>query len=240
MSAKRAFSPRPLPTWLMWVASGLIALHLFAVGILVLAAPSGPWPTPFGPSQALPPAFAGRISDVSTAYYLRPLHMMHNYHFMSNRPDQTAIFFEVRLKSEAGEVVKTLRFPEKGANAWVKQRQELLAQGLGDDEQVQAPRGEVIPAPGQKMERVPIWEPVGENQFALREVELHLIPKDRPVFRPREWSVLLVRSYLRHLCREYGAASAELTRHSRQAVMPALLYLPAAPPGTYDTLQSTF
>jgi hypothetical protein len=206
---------------------------------LVLSAPSGPWPTPFGPSQAIGPPFAGKVAEVTTQHYLAPLKMTHNYHFLGNRPDAPGIEFEVRLKDEQGRVIDTLRFPSSRANPWLRQRQTLLAQSLGDDEQVQAPPGEQIPAPGKAVETVTIWDNVGPNQVTLRKVATYLVPKTG-ASRPREWSLILARSYMRHLCREYGAASAELVRYSRPAVMPGYLYLEQAPPGTFDTLASTF
>lgn len=237
MSAKR--SPPPLPGFLMMLGSAFVSLHLLAIGALVLSAPSGPWPTPFGPSQAIGPPFAGKVAEVTTQYYLAPLKVTHNYHFLGNRPDAPGIEFEVRLKDAQGRLIDSLRFPSPRANPWVRQRQTLLAQSLGDDEQVQAPPGEQIPAPGKAVETVTIWDNVGPNQVALRKVEAYLVPKTG-ASRPREWSLILARSYMRHLCREYGAASAELVRYSRPAVMPGYLYLEQAPPGTFDTLASTF
>src|SRR5439155_9970192 len=166
------------------------------------AAPSGPWPTPFGTSLALGPPFAGRINSVTTRAYLEPLRMTHNYHFTGTRLDLPAVKFEVRLKDDQGLPLETLEFPSPKANGWVRQRQELLAQELSDDDPVQGPRGEVIPAPATKMETVRIWDMVpGVNVLKLRPAPLHLIPKDRPVFRPRDWSLLLARSYVRYLCR---------------------------------------
>jgi hypothetical protein len=224
----------------MILASLFVIFHLLTIVILVLSAPSGPWPTPFGPSPALGPPFAGTIANVTTRYYLEPLQMTHNYHFTGNHPDQGDIAFEVGLKDADGRLMETVRFPSPRANSWVRQRQVALAQNLGDDEPVQTPRGDMLPAPGQKMPMMKIWDMAGPNKLVVREVPIHLIAKDRPVSRPREWSLLLARSYMRHLCRQYGAASAELKRISRQPVMPALLYAEEVPPGTFDTLESTF
>jgi hypothetical protein len=236
MSAK--YSPPPLPGWLVVLGSSFVGFHLLAIGVHVLAAPSGPWPSPFGPSQALGPRFATQVAELTTGYYLQPLKMTHNYHFPGNRPDTSAIYFEVRLKDAQGHLIENLRFPSPRANAWVRQRQAVLAQGLGDDEPVQPPPGEAIPAPGQKVETMKIWSPVSPKQFVQRDVETYLVPKTG-ASRPREWTVLLAHSYLRHLCRERGAASAELTRHSRQAILPSYLIMDA-PPETFDTLASTF
>jgi hypothetical protein len=243
MSAKRPSSSPPLPGAIVAVASAFVALHLFAIGIHVLAAPSGPWTTPFGPSPASGPVFAGRIDEAATSYYLRALQMTHNYHFASNRPDNPAIAFEVRLKDSDGRVIEILPFPSPKANSWVRYRQMILAQNLGDDETVQRPGGEVIPAPGKRMDKLKIWDATAPNNLVLRDVEVHLLrdrPANIPISQPREWATLVARSYMRHLCREYGAASAELSRRSRQPVLPEILFAQEPPPGTFDTLVSTF
>lgn len=239
MSTRRP--PPPLPGWLVRVGSLAVAGHLFALGALVLAAPSGPWPSPFGASVAIGPTFAGQIEQVTTRYYLQPLRMTHNYHFLSNRPDTTAALFEARVKDDRGNEIATVRVPAAGDSPWVRARHTLLAQGLANDEPVQAPRGEVIPAPGRRMAKVTLWDaPPGGGPQVLREVDLHLVPKDRPVSRPADWALLLARSYQRHLARRYGGATVELSRHSRSPVVPALLFLDEPPPGTFDTLVSQF
>jgi len=240
MSQQRAIAPRPLPPALIWVGSLAIVLHLFAVLMLVLAAQSGPWATRFGDSPAEGPMFAGKINNVLTPWYLQPLRMTANYHFLSNRLSVSEVFFEARLKDDKGNVT-TLQFPDPTGNPWVRHRQSLLAGGLGDDIPVQAPRGEVIPAPGQQMQTYTIWEPVkGEDTLKLREVPEHLVPKDRPVFRPSPWTLLLAHSYARYLCREHGAVSCELIRHSKDQVLPAVMFLPEPPPGTFDELVCSF
>jgi hypothetical protein len=188
------------------------------------------------------------------AWYLQPLHLAHDYHFVSNRLMVSQVKFEARLKDDKGEV-KVLTFPDPNASSpwviraalsWVRHRQSLLALGLGEDIPVQPPRGEVIPAPGQQMRTVTIWEPVkgevkpGEVSMRLRDVPEHLVPKDRPVVRPSEWSLLLARSYARFLCREYGAVSVEIVRRSKDPVMPAMMFVDPPPPGTFDELVCSF
>ena len=49
-------------------------------------------------------------------------------------------------------------------------------------------------------------------------------PPQEFVGGPSPWSLLLARSYARHLCRLHGAHSAELTRHSRQPVSPEMMF----------------
>jgi hypothetical protein len=241
MSAKSPLPARPLPLWLVIAATVFVAFHLFAVVILVLSATSGPWLSPFGPSPSPGPEFAGRIAAVTTQYYLQPLQMTHNYHFPGNRPDASGIYFEVRLKDAQGREIDLVRYPSSSDSFWLRQRHNQLAQQLGNDEPIEAQRTEQIAGPGKKAPTVKIWESQGgPTKVVLREVPSHLVPKNQPVSRPREWSLILVRSYLRHLCREKGATSAELTRFSRQPVMPFLLLMEEAPPGTYDTLVSTY
>src|SRR5262249_13830522 len=113
--------PRPLPMWLMAAGSLFAVGHILAVGLLALAAPSGPWLTNFGPSEAIGPQFAQSITNNFTyPWYFQPLRMSHNYHFKSNHPAGTTAYFEVHLKDEFGEVAKILKFPNDKANFWVR------------------------------------------------------------------------------------------------------------------------
>src|SRR5438132_14179943 len=98
MSIQLTHAPRPLPTGLIRVGSLALFLHFLAVGVLVLSAASGPWPTRFGESLALGPTFAGKMNNFFTPYYLEPLRLTHNYHFSGNRVLVSAVYFEVRLK----------------------------------------------------------------------------------------------------------------------------------------------
>jgi hypothetical protein len=195
-----------------------------------------------GSSTALAPKFASDVSDFTTPYYLRFLHMTHNYHFLASHPEGETIYFEVRLRNSEGRPVKTLRFPDPDANHWVRHRQSLLAKGLGFDIPVEAPRGEAIPAPGKTMPTVTVWEGTpGDPVLRLRQVKENLLPKDRPSFQPSPWSKLLAQSYARHLCREHGAASAEVIRHSRNPVQPSMLLKPdQAFPGIFEDLICSF
>lgn len=241
MSVKRPPAARPLPSWLVLLASLFIAFHLLALGVLVLSAPSGPWLTPFGPSQEPGPAFAGRIAAVTTEYYLRPLQMTHNYHFMGNRPEKPGIFLEARLRDAEGRLIDTVRLPGLRDNAWLRQRHEALAQALGNDDQVPAPQGEQIAAPGQKAPTMKVWEPTGPNQLVYRAVETAKLPRNGTIPRPNDWALVIAHATMRHLAREHGVASVELIRHSRQPIVPAFLFGDAPPPpGTFDTLVSTF
>jgi hypothetical protein len=222
---------------LIVVGSVFAVAHLLAVGLFALAAQSGPWPTNFGASESPGPAFAGEISTkITYPYYLQPLRMTHNYHFGSNRPPQFAAYFEVQLKDERGMVFKTLTFPDEKANFWVRHRQSILAQGLAEDQPVQL--GSEVLGKGGEIPVIEIWE-MGEGQtLHLVKKQKNLVPRDRPVVRPSEWSKLLAQSYMRHLCKEYQADSAELIRHSRELVMPMDMFVPR--PDALNELKSNF
>lgn len=228
--------PRVLPRWLIGVISAGIVLHLMALVVLVTAAPSGPWNSPFGPSPALPPEFAALINAKLQPAYLQRLHLTHHYHFSTDQVENPSVSFEVILKDENNKLIDTVAFPEKNANSWVRQRQQLLAQNLGQDSPVMRPQGEKIAAPKQQLKRVTIWDMGdGDQTMKLKTLPMHLIPENRPVSRPSEWSQVLAKSYMRYLCRKHGAASATLIRHSRDAIMPMVLPLLRAgenvPPG---------
>jgi hypothetical protein len=155
--------------------------------------------------------------------------MTHNYHFESNKTPSNAAYFEVELKDSFGTVTKTLKFPDEKANFWVRHRQEQLALWLAADEPLQ-PRGSVkIAAPKQKAETVEFWEMAAPGTLRLKSVPEHLAPRDPAFMRPTERAKMLAASYLRYLCREYGAASGELVRCSRETIMPIVLFMPNPP-----------
>jgi hypothetical protein len=253
MNTPPHINPPPLPRWVIVGGSGLVLFHFLALGMQVLAAPSGPWPMNSGPTPAWGPLFATEINLTMGRSYLRVLHMEHDYHFMSNVVDRPMVYFEIQLKDANGNALKTLKlpddnanfwirlarpfvpwlrrektlkFPDDNANFWVRQRQQLLAQQLGDDQPVQPPRGEIVLPKGQSYPTVQLWfsaegDPI---QKLVRKSELEL-PRDRPLSRPSDWSQLLAQAYVRHLCREYGAASGELVRHSRNALLPDIMFV---------------
>jgi hypothetical protein len=229
-----------MPRWVTLPASAVLLFHLVAVGVLVIAAPSGPWPM-FGGAMGLPPAFAQAISARTTRYYLMPLKMTHNYHFAANRTQVSAAKFEVRLTDAEGKLLETLNFPEDNVNPWVRHRQVLLAQGLTDDLPVQPPAGEYIPPVGQEPPRLLLW--AGGNSpsspLHLEEKSILEVPRDRPVARPSPWTLLLAHSYGRYLCRAHGAARAELVRVSQDPIPPMVMFEERLP-DKFDTLTSDF
>lgn len=76
--------------------------------------------------------------------------------------------------------------------------------------------------------------------ISIPEYQEGAIPRDRPLSRPSDWSLLLARSYLRYLCQQHNAHSAELVRCSQEPVMPALMFSPEQPPETFVETQSNF
>lgn len=240
MSPPRLDRPTPLPGWLVFAGSAVVAGHLAAVIALALAAPSGPWLTPLGPSTATGPQFAQAINQLTASHYLLHLGMKHNYHFPGNRPAPPGVYFEVLLKDKDGRPLEAVRIPDPKANFWVRHRQALLAQWLADDQDIEPRGGEVVPAPNQRVRTVEIWEPSGEKTLRLREVPEHLVPRDRPVARPSAWSQVLARSFVRHLCRTHGAASGELIRHYRQPVLAGMMFAEEPPGGLFDEIVSYF
>lgn len=215
----------PLPKWLALSGSVAIGLHLSALMVLVLSAPSGPWPTPLGADMALAPWFAGKLNDLVLPYYLKPLKFTHNYHFLSNRTSLTGVYFTAKLRDNRGEVFLTVEIPDTAANSSVRHRQSLLARGLADDQPVPPVMGESVAAPNQQVNRVKIWDLADgkPRELVLREVPEHLVPRDRPVMKTSEWTDLLVRSYVRYLARKYQAENVEIVRHSQEPIPPAAL-----------------
>jgi hypothetical protein len=218
-------SAGPLPVWLMVLGSVLVVGHLAAVMILVLAAPSGPWPGGMGGTTLVPPpAFAGFVNEaVVNPFYLRPLKMTHNYHFMTNRPAVEGVFFEVRLKDDKGEVFKTVTIPDQKANFWLRHRQQLLASALAPDQPLEQRRGDTIYPPGTEIPKMSYWVFKNDRLILTTVSELD-VPRDNPqLMRPSTWSLLLVRSYVRYLCRQHGAVSGEMIRHTREPLPTQLL-----------------
>jgi hypothetical protein len=244
-----------LPVWVTLPASAAITFHLVAVIALALEASSGPWLTRFGSSPALGPQFAQVVASVTTNHYLKHLRMTHNYHFNTDRPEAVGVTFEVRLKDAKGDVIRTLKFPEATANPWIRHREALLALALGDDRPLQARPGEVIAAPNRKVDEVSYWDRSKGSTLVLARVPEHKLrdvidefrekqkgqPGDGPQLSgPSERSLMFARSYGRYLCRQYGAESAELIRHSRDPVRPELIFMEQIPPTAFATLDSNF
>ncbi|MCS6850496.1 MAG: hypothetical protein NZ700_04920 [Gemmataceae bacterium] len=232
-----------LPGWLVVVSSLAIIGHLVAVAAGALAAPSGPWPSPamLGSAPYAPPYFAAAINQVTMPGYLAYLKLAHTYHFATNNPIMPGIYLEARLRDAQGQVIKTVLLPDPDANPWLRVRQAQLARGLGEDENIQPPASEVIAGPNQPTPMVTIWEPVDQSfqKLVLRTTQQNLLPRDRPVFGPSGWMMVLARSYARHLARTHGAARVELIRHHQEPIQPNILYQDF-PAGAFDPVSSNF
>lgn len=243
-----------LPTWLIVVGSAAILFHLAAVIVPILDSPSGPWPTPTGRTMDDPPAFAHAVGGLADwhAQYLR---LSHNYHFIFNRPgDAPAVKMEVRLRDDAGNLIRTLTFPDPQANPWVRHRQELLVRALAPDLPAPTPGQEFIAAPGQKPPTATVWLTPEDHipdatapdssdatiQLRLAVIPQHLVPRSHEVMRPSDWSILLAHSYARYLCRENGAATAEIIRISREPVSPGVLFGNEPSPEAFEELVASF
>jgi hypothetical protein len=249
MSPPQAHAQKELPPWLIRGASAIIVLHFLAIGSLVLSAQSGPWPTRFGNSPAEGPPFAGMVHrKVFAPLYLEPLHLSNNYHFRDNGPLESvsAVYFEANLKDASGRIVKTVKFPGDQDNTWLRHRYNLLALGLGNDQPLQVLRGEVLAGEGGTMPQVTFWDDSNPKLWKLVTKDEHLARaeqlarKDRSLVAPSEWSLLLARSYQRFLCRHYDVAAVELVRHHKNPVLPAFMFLPEPPQGTFDELICSF
>ncbi len=225
---KQIPQPRELPPWLTTSISVVVVLHLGAIIFLVLAASSGPWLINFGPipsSDALGPPFATTVNQVTANYYLRPLQMTHNYHFLSNRAGEPGVRFEAKIRDEDGNVIETVEIPDQRANFWVWHRQKLLAQGIYQDQMVQRSGTEKIEAPDKKASFTKYyWNPSKDGgPMTLLARSSAGNPPEEVQLRPTAWSLVLAKSYMRYLRDKYDAKSVDLYRHTRQGIRPELM-----------------
>lgn len=248
MTMSQISSRVAVPRWLLLAASAIIVAHLIAVGVVALAAPSGPWPSLSGGMEmGPPPSFASGLRQWALPY-LKALSLTHNYRFPTNRPAFPQLSLEFELKDEQGNPLKDQRggelvisIPDKTANAWVRHRQELLARWIGNDMPVTPPMSETIAAPGQHVPDVSFWEMTPSGRLTLVSRPQHLVPRDRPVMGPSPVSLLLVRSYVRHLCRTYGGVKAQVLRHHQDPIPPAVLFTNEnVPAEAFDPMTTDF
>lgn len=214
-----------VPRWLIWAGSVVIVLHLGAVISRALAAPSGPW---VGAGPVAPPQFAYSLKRVAEPY-LHALHLSHDYRFASNNPRNPGIYFEARLKNEAGEEIGTIRIPEEKANRWVRHRQALLASCLGEDEQIAPPSTELTAPPGQTLPKIPFWFPEKDDQLWKREEDGNWLLRNRQqlppmIMGPSKFTLLLAESYSRYLGGVHGAARVEIVRYHQNPIPPSVLF----------------
>jgi hypothetical protein len=249
MAQQRFRTTNSVSPLLVTVGSLVLIAHFGALAVRLLAAPSGPWFGPEGESMADPPAFAQGLDEPAQGY-LKLLRLTRNDRMPGNNPAAPGVRLEIRLKDAKGEVFKTLKFPESDPNdhswvhdnSWVRHRQELFAQELVPDRRVAPLQGEAIPAPNQSVKLVYIWDVKSDDSLQLVQVPEHLIPRNRGegVFGPTRWSLVLVRSLARHLCRAHGAASAEVIRFSRNPIHPSAFLMGGPPPAAFADLIASY
>jgi hypothetical protein len=100
---------------------------------------------------------------------------------------------------------------------------------------------EKIPAEGGAPAQVEFWEMREPGVLRLSKKPANEVPAGQPVHRPSEAGKILAESYMRYLCRENNAASAELIRHHRMRPLPVLWIIPGEPaPDTFTEFKSHF
>src|SRR5438132_8300030 len=119
MSQLRSRASDSISPILILVGSLAILAHFGAVTVRALAAPSGLWPGPEGPTMAPPPSFAQSLDEQVAQRYLKLVRLTHNYHFSGNRP-APGVYVEIRLKDKQKQPLMTLRFPDPDAHAWIR------------------------------------------------------------------------------------------------------------------------
>lgn len=226
-----------LPGWLCGLGSVVIVFHFATIVALVLSVPSGPWPTGNGGSDmAFPPAFAESFSEL-TSGYVKALNMDYAYHFHSNHPD-IGVRFEAILRDGEGKEIQTIAVPDPQARFAVRYRQALLARALAGDMPLPLPEGELVQPRDREPPRLRYWSVDSKRVGTIKEVEEYrarLTLGNRDPSTPSPWSVVVARSYARHLCAKHDAASAEITRYSQSFFMPAVYRIP--PEGTPNSLE---
>lgn len=228
-----------LPVWLKGCVSAAIVAYLLGLGSMVLSAPSGPWPVDEGSAWATPPQFAQAIGDWSIPI-LQVLKLSHNYHFLTNRPNAECQL-EAVLRDATGKETGRLWLPTDQGFAVSRHHQRMLARNLNDDQRVEPPAGEFIPAPNQPTRSAAYWEFREGRRAVLTTVAEHLLPRDRPLSAPSAWSMLLARSYARHLLRQTGSDRVEILRHTKDHIPPDVLFADTPPSaGAFDEIVMSF
>lgn len=231
--------PVALSSRVMTGVSVVIVAHFVAVIARILSPMSGPWVTREGPSMSTPPQFAYDMNRVVEPY-LRSIKLTSNYHYEGNRPGRPAAKLMIRMKDPSGHEQTETILPDSKANRMVQNRQQRLARWLADDQPVAAPIGEMIAAPNANAPTTQIWEQVGNRQLRLATTPTHLIPRDRGVFRPSDWSLLVLRSYGRRLERKSGTGEPQLLRGTFEPIPPAVLFMDNLPRGAFEELVSDY
>jgi len=236
--AAKGFQPAPLlPRWVVLTVSAVVGFHLFALGIVVLAAQNGPWwVEQMGRNLTSPgPQFAGAFNEWTAPYYLHPLGLAQDGHYESNRTLFSTVQVKVHLTKDEDGQETVLTFPDPKANMWVRHRQSILIQRFGDDQphMLNQDPSVRITAPEGKADMAFFLFPTNPNdpdsdlifyetpQFEFKRVKEKY--REFPFFGPSESSMILMTSFIRHLQHEHGAAKVEVVRQSRNPRFPMLM-----------------
>jgi hypothetical protein len=251
MSASQVDLVRRLPRVAVVLGSIAIGFHFACLTLQALDVPSGPWL--IGPGETSPapePQFVkspwkfNQPDPIQTVRqgYLHLLHLDHNFSFAGNRAEDPEVRFEVRLTDARGNV-QTLHFPDPNANAWVRHRQTILAQALGNDQSFMRPQGGVRIGPGGEPIKRTIWHGERGKEFKLTTFVEHELPAGEIFFsQPSDLSQIMAKAYGRYLCREHDAVRAEVVRHNRNPILPAYMFMEKsqAPQFVFETLSCNF
>jgi hypothetical protein len=232
----------PLPRWLFVVASVAIVFHFGSVGVRILAAPSGPWPMGGeGSSQVNGPQFAVTLANTLPKDYLKAISLDYNYHFSSNSPGALSLALQAQFKNAAGEDT-TLIFPDPNANFWVRHRQAILANQLGNDLPYLPPQTRQVAAPGREIERVTIWRnPENQaNRLELKTVPVLDLPRDQMNLQPNPQANLFAAAYARYLCRQHGVSKVQIIRRHQPPIPSVVLVDKNIPESFFDPIFSYF
>ncbi|MFM7149565.1 MAG: hypothetical protein ACKO23_06960 [Gemmataceae bacterium] len=191
--------------------------------------------------MAMPPHLASFLHQKLSLKYLQTIKLSHNYHFRTNRVGQPEAALEFRLENDDGETLKTIRYPDPKASSFLRRRQGQLAQLFIDDQPYQTTMIEKIAAPNAVIPEATIWEqPVmDQRKLVLTTMPENEIPRDRQVFRPSSWSLLVMRSLGRYLQRNNESAHVSLTRISKEPIPPRVLFEKESPP-EMEPLKSSY
>lgn len=188
----------------------------------------------------MPPHALAMMHEQSALPYLRVIKMTHNYHFRSNRVARFEAYLEVKLFDKEGQLIKTVRLPDVRASRALRQKQDALARWLPDDMPVPPTVIERIAAPGARAAEISVWRGGSNpNELSLTPIKENEVPNNEVVLRPSDWSLIVVRSIARHLCRVHDAEWAEPVRYSREAIPAGILFEPETPPNP-EILQSAY
>jgi hypothetical protein len=171
MAKSSTVTVRKLPWWAPVFGSAAILFHLLAVAVFALAAPSGPWPAPYGQDLSPGPQFADTGNNLLYPVYLRPLGLAHHYHFATDQPAAYGVKFEIVLRDERGWEIERLTFPQRDVNFWVRHRQQMLAQALAMDVPTQVRGTEKVAPKGGNVPKQDYW-------LTRLEVDALVHPKD--------------------------------------------------------------